>query len=237
MKEKQSCLGKIIDVQKMMIDEQSRVIRDMTDKMTDNKVNKFAEEEEVRELKGEKKYQDLIVKDDTIPIVSPCKKVTPKNFRQLYQKALDKKKVEDIYEEVDEDFDDDDDDNDSFITINSSDEESDYTLENSESSDSGIIEHDFDTTTASYGVNPLFSKHSAEKVSTISRACKEFVYKPQREDHQSSTVTVNNKTDTLRSQMVTKPDLQRMTSIKRSQRKIVIMNDESAMIVNESCLI
>merc|ERR1711981_1256052 len=148
----------------MMIYEQSRVIRDMTDKMTDNKVNKFAEEDEVTELKGEKKYQDLIVKDDTIPIVSPRKKVTPKNFRQLYQKALDKKKVEDIYEEVDEDFDDDDDDNDSFITINSSDEESDYTLENSGSSDSGIIEHDFDPTTASYGVNPLFSKHSTGKV-------------------------------------------------------------------------
>merc|ERR1711979_19407 len=38
MREKQNCLGKIIDVQKMMIDEQSRVIRDMTGKMTDDKI-------------------------------------------------------------------------------------------------------------------------------------------------------------------------------------------------------
>jgi len=231
MKEKQSCLGKIIDVQKMMIDEQSRVIRDMTDKMTDNKIKK----EELTESKEDEKFNDPIVKNQNIPIVSPCKKVTPKNFRQLYQKALDGKKVEDdIYETVDEE---DDDDNDSFITINSSDDDSDYTLENSESSDSGIIEHDFDST-ASFGINPLFSKHSKDQMSTTSRACKEFVYIPQREEGAKSLLLTGNTVGkTLKSHMVTKTDRQRMTGSGRSQRKIVILNDESAMIVNESCLI
>ena len=217
----------------MMIDEQSRVIRDMTGKMTDDKIK----DEEPTELKEEEKLNDPIVKNQDIPIVSPCKKVTPKNFRQLYQKALDGKKLEeDIYETVD-DEDDDDDDNDSFITINSSDDESDYTLENSESSDSGIIEHDFDAT-ASFGINPLFSKHGKDQMSTTSRACKDFVYIPQREElAQSSSLTLNSVGKTLKSHMVTKTDNQKMTPRGRSQRKIVILNDASAMIVNESCLI
>ena len=89
----------IIDVQKMMIDEQSKVIRDMTGKMTDDKIK----DEEPTEIKEEEKLNDPIVINQNIPIVSPCKKVTPKNFRQLYQKALDGKKVEDdIYETVDD---------------------------------------------------------------------------------------------------------------------------------------
>ena len=213
----------------MMIDEQSRVIRDMTGKMTDDKIK----DEEPTEIKEEEKLNDPIVINQNIPIVSPCKKVTPKNFRQLYQKALDGKKVEaDIYETVDDD--EDDDDNDSFITINSSDEESDYTLENSESSDSGIIEHDFDAS-ASFGINPLFSKHGIDQMSTTSRACKDFVYIPQREEIAQSSL--NSVGKTLKSHMVTKTDKQKMTPSGRSQRKIVILNDASAMIVNESCLI
>ena len=211
-----------------MIDEQSKVIRDMTGKMENNQIN---DSEEFSKIKEDEKLYDTIVENEDSPIVSPCKKVTPKNFRQLYQKALDGKKVEDVYD------DDDDDDNDSFITINSSDEESDYTLENSESSDSGIIEHDFDVN-ASYGINPLFSKRSIDQMSTISRACKEFVYIPQREGpDKSSSLTVIKSGETLKGQMVTKPDMRRVTSSGRSQRKIVILNDDSAMVVNESCLI
>ena len=122
-------------------------------------------------------------------------------------------------------------------TYLSSDDDSDYTLENSESSDSGIIEHDFDSS-ASFGINPLFSKHSKDQMSTTSRACKEFVYIPQREEDAKSLLLAGNTVGkTLKSHMVTKTDKQRMTGSGRSQRKIVILNDESAMIVNESCLI
>jgi hypothetical protein len=158
-----------------------------------------------------------------IPVIIHCKQVTPTHIRELYQKASDGKKVEDVYE------DDDDDDNDSFITINTSDEESDSTLENSESSDSGIIEHDFDTH-GSYGINPMFSKGSKDQMSTMSRACKDFVYIPQKEE------TVIKRADGLSSQIV-KQKKSRITSIGRSMRKIAILNDDCSIVVNESCLI
>ena len=160
----------------------------MSVKMENNEIEDF---KKVSELKETKELSDSSVKKvgdyDNIPTVSPCKQVTSQDFRQLYKKAFDGKRVEDIFED---DEDDDDDDNDSFITITTSNEESDYTLENSESSDSGIIEHDFDTN-ASYGINPMFTKGRKDHMSTTSRACTEFVFFPHREEtDKTSSVTV-----------------------------------------------
>jgi hypothetical protein len=110
-----------------MIDEQSRVIENMTGDLKDP----TADQNEAKDTN--KPIVKNVANTSDSCIVSPCKKVKSINFIQVYQKARDGKKVEDIYE------DDEDDDTDSFITINTSDEESDFTPENRESSDSGII--------------------------------------------------------------------------------------------------
>ena len=74
----------------------------------------------------------------------------------------------------DEDFYEDD-DNDSFITINTSEEDSDDTLENSESNDSGVVEQECETPHRSYGVNPIFAKYFNTDPQTVN-AQKEFKY-------------------------------------------------------------
>ena len=209
----------------MMIDEQSRVIKNMTEDLEDP----TADQNETKDIHHPIEENTATTSDSSL--VSACKKVKSINFRQLYQKALDEKKIEDTCED-----DEEDDDNDSFITITTSDEESDFTLENSESSDSGIIEHDFDTH-GSYGINPMFSKASKDHMSTSSRACTEFVFLKQREEtEKSSSLRVIKKADGLSSQMVMLKKC-RIASSERSMRKIVISNDASPMIVNESCLI
>ena len=62
-----------MDVQQMMIDEQSRVIMDMSVKMENNQIDNF---EKVTELKEAKHLIDTSVNNvedyDNIPTVSPC---------------------------------------------------------------------------------------------------------------------------------------------------------------------
>ena len=145
----------------------------------------------------------------------------PTNFKQLYKKVNNGQKY---------DLNNDESDNDSFITIDTSDEESDFTLDASESSDSGIID-----TFGSYGVNPMFSKSVEDHTSTTSRSCKEFVFIRRNEEKcKSKTPEADDKVDV---QGMKSLDNSQTASIKHSQRKIVIMQDDSAMVVNESCLI
>ena len=146
------------------------------------------------------------------------------NFKQLYKKVKNKNY------DMEDDANNHISDNDSFITINTSDEESGFTLDASESSDSGIID-----TFGSYGVNPMFSKGVEDKTSITSRVCKEFVFiRQNKEKCKSQTPEADDKVDAQGTKSL---DNSLTASIKHSQRKIVILQDDSAMIVNESCLI
>ena len=98
----------------------------------------------------------------------------------------------------DEDFYEDD-DNDSFITINTSEEDSDDTLENSESNDSGVVEQECETPHRSYGVNPIFAKYFNTDPQTVN-AQKEFKYvkkskwQPVKSKSKSSNTLPNRRT-------------------------------------------
>ena len=98
-----------------------------------------------------------------------------KRFSDLYLKAAEAKdEKDDDYESVI-----DDDDNDSFITIDS-DAESDVTLggHDQSSSDSGytdIIEAPSSTAASSYGVNPMFARHSGGR-GDGTESCEDFVF-------------------------------------------------------------
>ena len=101
-------------------------------------------------------------------------KVT-KKFSDLYLKAVETKDdKEDDYESVI-----DDDDNDSFITIES-DAESDVTLghEDQSSSDSGYTDiAEAPAPASSYGVNPMFARHSqGGGQGDGTESCEDFVF-------------------------------------------------------------
>ena len=201
-----------------MLEHQSKLISEMT-----NKIKHTTMEDEMRnELSHYPSVKDEQVKNDDL---HQCVEEKPKNFKQLYKKVKNGKKYE-----IEDNLTNYVSDNDSFITINTSDEDSDYTLDTSESSDSGIID-----SFGSYGVNPLFSKSVENHTSTTSRACKEFVYIRQNEEKQNvSEPAADHEAVALKMNSFEKSQ---RSSFNHSQRKIVIMHDKSAMVVNESCLI
>lgn len=186
-------------------------------------------------------------------------KTSGKNFRELYQKAQDNT-MKDIEKKSDaeiEEYEDGDDDDDSFITIDEDDyyEDdsggSDSTLENSQSTDSGFHT---DSAGSSYGVNPLFSLQSNDGT----EACQDdFVFFNQKKGESlrrtacpgKCLVTIiiaddSEKTragripvsagDTRAKQKLSSSGS--FGSLKRSHR-IVIINNETALVCNESCLI
>ena len=103
-----------------------------------------------------------------------------KRFSNLYLKAADNKDAnDDDYESV---IDDNEDDTDSFITIDS-DAESDVTLGNDQSSDSGYTDRDTETSAASsYGVNPLFARLGGIK-GDGTESCEDFVFFNNNKGH------------------------------------------------------
>lgn len=236
MREKQSSLANIIDVQKKRIEDQGCVIQDLDKKLKYNQMTS----------RGIKKAEDFVfrdfVKNHEAAKPDPVKtsddnKTSPikgssKNFRELYQKAAQDNTRKDC-EQKSEDYDEidlyDDDDNDSFITIDEDyedyededeDGESDSTLENSQSSDSGYT----DSNGSSYGVNPMFSLQANDGT----EACQDdFVF-----FNQTKGDIDNKKSQQKPPQSST--DL--FGSLKKSHR-IVIINKESALVCNESCLI
>merc|ERR1719510_1013168 len=141
MREKQSSLANIIDVQKKKIEDQGCVILDLDQKLKYNRGIKKAEEFVFRDfVKNHEAAKKPDPTDDnkTSPIKS-----SSKNFRELYQKAAQDNSRKDC-EEKGEEYEEidlyDDDDTDSFITIDEDyedyedeDGESDSTLENSQS--------------------------------------------------------------------------------------------------------
>ena len=93
-----------------------------------------------------------------------------KRFSDLYLKAAVTKDDNDDYESVI-----DDDDNDSFITIES-DAESDVTLGHGQSSsDSGYTDIAEAPGVSSYGVNPMFARHSGSQADGT-ESCEDFVF-------------------------------------------------------------
>ena len=95
-----------------------------------------------------------------------------KRFSDLYLKAAETKEdKDDDYESVI----DDDDDNDSFITIES-DAESDVTLGHDQSSsDSGYTDIAEAPGASSYGINPMFARHSGRQ-GDGTESCEDFVF-------------------------------------------------------------
>ena len=201
-------------MQKTMLQHQSKLIQEMTEKMKNSAI------------KDEKRNSSpcyLSAKDEQVKNGGLHQNLdkNPANFKQLYKKVKNGQKY---------DSNNDESDNDSFITIDTSDEDSDYTLDTSKSSDSGFID-----TLGSYGVNPMFSKSVEDQTSTTSRACKEFVYIRQNKVKYKAQ---EPETDDVADELRLKSLVDSQTApINRSQRKIVILQDKSAIIVNESCLI
>ena len=66
-------------------------------------------------------------------------------------------------------------------------------------------------------------------ISTTSRACKEFVFIPQ----DKVDLVVKKKENDIN----TKEEENDRNVKGKSHRKVIILNDNSAMVVNESCLI
>ena len=184
-------------------------------------------------------------------------KATGKHFRELYQRAQDNTRRDAGLncEEVAECQEDDNDSDDSFITIDEDCEDScddsggsDSTLENSQSTDSGFHT---DSNGSSYGVNPLFSLQPNDGT----EACQDdFVFFNQKKGEsliRVYTVVTPNITDEMKTSRrdVTRDDTilsqsqkkspsssQLLGSLKKSHR-IVIINNETALVCNESCLI
>ena len=185
---------------------------------------------------------------------SPIKS-SSKNFRELYQKAAQDNSRKDC-EEKGEEYEEidlyDDDDTDSFITIDEDyedyedeDGESDSTLENSQSSDSGYT----DSNGSSYGVNPMFSLQANDGT----EACQEdFVFFNQKKKGESRSCPdkkimfcnsahiagdiENKRCEIPIQQKPPQSSSDLFGSLKKSHR-IVIINKESALVCNESCLI
>jgi len=167
-----------------MIEEQSFLILDLNDKIKQTDSMK----------KFDSKHQAVITEDKQEPVqkveAADTKAKTNKashngkHYSELYIKASEKKHSDAEVIASDNDYEDiveDDDDNDSFITINTddeTDEESDATIENSQSSDSGYNDyHDSSPvngpqylTNSSYGVNPMFARADGTE------SCQDFVY-------------------------------------------------------------
>lgn len=215
MREKQTSLAEIIDVQKKKIENQGHVILDLDQKLKHNQMAKKKTEDFV--------FRDIVKNQETGPETTEENKTasikaSSKNFRELYQKAKTMKDCEEKSEEYEEIDLSEDDDNDSFITIDDDyqdddddDGASDSTLENSQSSDSGY------TDGSSYGVNPLFSIQANDGT----EACQEdFVF-------------FNQKADETR----TPPSSQQIFGSLKKSHRIVIINNEAALVCNESCLI
>ena len=151
-----------------MIEQQNFMILDLNEKIKQDNIEEVKEHDEENKQKiiigMENKSRPAVVKDST------------KKYCELYQKASEMKK--EIEEDNDyEDIIEDDDDNDSFITIDTDEDDSDCTLENSGSSDSGYTEYnDTTTTTTSYGVNPLFADQDLTDINDGTEACQDFVF-------------------------------------------------------------
>ena len=126
-------------MQKRMLEHQSQLILEMTDKMK----GAMKEDEMRNELPDFFPMKDKQVINHNLHQHIVEKQ---KSYKELYKKVKDGQKN-------DNDLSNDESDNDSFITIDTSDEDSDYSHDTSESSDNGIID-----TFGSYGVNPMFSK-------------------------------------------------------------------------------
>ena len=200
-----------------MLEHQNKLIQEMTDNMKNTEID----DEKRNALPHYLSAKDEQVKNDHLHQNIGEKLI---NFKELYMEVKNKNY------DMEDDANNHISDNDSFITINTSDEESDFTLDASESSDSGIID-----TFGSYGVNPMFSKGVEDKTSITSRVCKEFVFiRQNKEKCKSQTPEADDKVDAQGTKSL---DNSLTASIKHSQRKIVILQDDSAMIVNESCLI
>jgi len=230
MMEKQTCLANIIDVQKKMIQQQSHMILDLNEKVNDKN------NDESRQVKT---IGETSIKQN--------EKTKQQNFSELYQKSAIKLKVESEVE--DHEYEDvyTDDDTDSFITIDTDEDiDSDGTIENSQSSDSGYTDyndHITSTNNNSYGINPMFLHQSDG-----TESCEDFVFFKQNKDNnekmkqkmveRSGLQTIPEKLyDSIKEPRRETLDLQSKSgSLKRSHR-IVIINNESALVCNESCLI
>jgi len=242
MREKAASLANIIDVQRKKIENQGTIILDLDQKLRYNQQKTLEESEEDFVFRDFVKNCELTRTD---PIKNPedTKKTTiktsGKNFRELYQKAQDNT-MKDIEKKSDaeiEEYEDGDDDDDSFITIDEDDyyEDdsggSDSTLENSQSTDSGFHT---DSAGSSYGVNPLFSLQSNDGT----EACQDdFVFFNQKKDDSEKTragrIPVSAGGTRAKQKLSSSGSF---GSLKRSHR-IVIINNETALVCNESCLI
>ena len=166
-----TCNFQIIDVQKKMIRDQSFMIMDLNEKM----------KETGNEIHDSKNASRSFPQTTTMkPSVNNNNEYknnskATKKFSDLYLKAVETKDdKEDDYESVI-----DDDDNDSFITIES-DAESDVTLghEDQSSSDSGYTDiAEAPAPASSYGVNPMFARHSqGGGQGDGTESCEDFVF-------------------------------------------------------------
>ena len=241
-----------------MIEEQSFLILDLNDKIKQTDSMK----------KFDSKHQAVITEDKQEPVqkveAADTKAKTNKashngkHYSELYIKASEKKHSDADVIASDNDYEDiveDDDDNDSFITINTddeTDEESDATIENSQSSDSGYNDyHDSSPvngpqylTNSSYGVNPMFARADGTE------SCQDFVYFNRGTEIKltflHNSFFAGKELQTIPEKEVVKSaeqkkdlrkgDIAWSGSLKRTH-KIVIINNESALVCNESCLI
>ena len=173
-------------------------------------------------------------------------------FLSLQRRAMLLPATEEVEEQEEkkeeESFYDEDDDNDSFITINTSDDEnSDDTLENSESNDSGVIDTEFDLPHRSYGVNPIFAAQFSQKpldgktvtAQTEFKYVKNSKWKPAKS--KAGLKTSNNKkklppTKPKQKAEVKTTETNDATDV-CANTKVVTMPGLERFAYNESCLI
>merc|ERR1712029_748091 len=232
MKEKQSCLANIIDVQKKMIKQQNFMILDLNDKIKQDNIDEFENK------KDEQNKQNIIV--ESVVKSSTAMKDSSKKFCELYQRASENKKDNDDENDYEDIIDDDD--NDSFITIDTDDDiESDDTLENSGSSDSGYTEYNDNPAITSYGINPLFAHQDHPQTNDGTEACQDFVFFNQKKEtlHRPTQLQTIPEKETRsgtekEEELQKKDDRKEWTGSLRRSHRIVIINNESALVCNES---
>ena len=225
-----------------MIEEQSSIIVDLNDRIRQQSDTAFDEEQADNADIADIATQDERAKQKPEADIKPkTNKVSgnTKQFCQLYQKASEKKcESDDDYEDIN-----DDDDNDSFITIDTDDEaaDSDGTIENTESSDSGYTDYQDNSPNSepfhsSFGVNPLFASRQDG-----TEACQEdFIFfnrEVASKDERRDLQTIPEKEVLTTSPVKDKPPAAVWTGSLKRSHKIVIINNQSALVCNESCLI
>ena len=158
-----TCNFQIIDVQKKIIRDQNFMILDLNEKIRETGNDSHDSKNVSRSFSKQGTIKAPVNNSNSENNVS-------KRFSDLYLKAAVTKDDNDDYESVI-----DDDDNDSFITIES-DAESDVTLGHGQSSsDSGYTDIAEAPGVSSYGVNPMFARHSGSQADGT-ESCEDFVF-------------------------------------------------------------